>query len=1378
MEAWIEDTLHEAEQLEIPGVIIKPKHKNPITRYGVDRLTLAKGGISDETIDRVYRSLFVYSVGFHELMKTCLKHTNNRFELITSIWKVFSILLEFCCKSDYKILVGELTIQNEQKLKQMEEEFKYKIDEMKEDELSLKSEMNVMHNYSTLLEREKLDEKNTRMKLEEELLQNSKNHEEEVQLRLKFESKLNNMHSIHRDLGTKYRRALLDIETLQNTNELLNSKKLEIFEELNLLKTDHAEQTTKITYDREKITALEKEKRIKSEQVSDLLNKTSEMQEKFDKLQYKHQLSLKTISEQKLNIDVYQSQILTLKNEKTHLRQREVEARMLKETFENKLRETSEELKETVQTLQHSQRQVLGFNEIKKEREERIDKLKTEFESLSVTHKKTDAKLSKTTIELEKTSDQLQSISSEYHNTVEKLKRINKARNDKESRLSEEKNLTYRLKKEVKELTSTIREKMRLIEQDKTTIGQRDKDIRRINIDQTSLEKRTALQINQLNEKIVNISGLLHEEEQSRKSWSEKYEREQRMHSEANTELLKVKSQNKDFELSIKDLEIRFDNITKTTEHLQKTCEKMQEKANQFMNKYENANRELMTKKQMLKQVEKQKEEIIQARQQDLDKLKNEMQIAIFEQEMHYEDLLSRVNHLQVTYDQMRVENERLLVKDTVYQTKIEQIEQTKKDEEIKTTKALTQVQENKQKSKDLEDQLKKLQTLLETVRRQKETLEQCNTRLNVDLKLKDDDAKKLFHQIKKLENQSKSGSKFSTPQPDYKTEKNRSPELDNTNAIIEEEKEGASGEGDTSEAKQEHDTQEGNQLPEGHHRDEAQVDHQPNGDSNQDINNDIGNNSISERLNDEEHDIDLKNSAELQNQDSEQDNLKGEDDHELVKQSQKYQEKQISNKSIVNEQEPQPDLFMVSKKEISTRKKTLDKVTDNSQTKIKQNKRKISENTIMPHKNLTNPLNSESRNIEGPSNQGTQKKTAKSIKSSKNLKPVMKNQEVQVNLRTNQNELLGGQHQQESENKAFIKPVQNIPEGHIECREDSTMTDFELIQPIIDQNVQYIIQQKFKTHSPMHPQVSENSLHTDTQDRSDGIESINQKLHHDESQNTYNLNYIPQKDKNSYLRHHINETRASEHLEDSNNSPMLTKNTIHHMSNHSTIMPNSIKHDLSMIEAHQKLMQQTPIRVNQTTNSVEYSDEMPNTHRSDDLMNTSTDLEPSSRYSSHLVAQNQSPLSAGRVYKKNMRQVSQQPGYIDQEDMIMEMPNGEEILSNPKSREQSNQNNRRHFEASKSDAFSFLANETDESLMMSRYKPYKEQKLDTFDTIDNSITQEPSITPGISLHSSLANVKQIKIKVKKDMKPKDASVKVKGKTSIRTMIKAAKSRD
>jgi hypothetical protein len=58
-----------------------------------------------------------------------------------------------------------------------------------------------------------------RLKLEDEYMQNSKNHEEEVQLRLKFESKLNNMHSVHRDLETKYKRVLNQLASLQNTNE-------------------------------------------------------------------------------------------------------------------------------------------------------------------------------------------------------------------------------------------------------------------------------------------------------------------------------------------------------------------------------------------------------------------------------------------------------------------------------------------------------------------------------------------------------------------------------------------------------------------------------------------------------------------------------------------------------------------------------------------------------------------------------------------------------------------------------------------------------------------------------------------------------------------------------------------------------------------------------------------------------------------------------------------------------------------------------------------------------------------------------------------------------------------------------------------------------
>lgn len=39
-----------------------------------------------------------------------------------------------------------------------------------------------------------------------------------MQLRLKFEQKLNNMHALHRDLQSKYQRALEDIYLLETSN--------------------------------------------------------------------------------------------------------------------------------------------------------------------------------------------------------------------------------------------------------------------------------------------------------------------------------------------------------------------------------------------------------------------------------------------------------------------------------------------------------------------------------------------------------------------------------------------------------------------------------------------------------------------------------------------------------------------------------------------------------------------------------------------------------------------------------------------------------------------------------------------------------------------------------------------------------------------------------------------------------------------------------------------------------------------------------------------------------------------------------------------------------------------------------------------------------
>ena len=68
MEQWLNDTLSDAQHLDIPGVILQPEHKNPVSRYGIDRIELTNSGIPNEMVDRIYRSLFVYSVGFFEML--------------------------------------------------------------------------------------------------------------------------------------------------------------------------------------------------------------------------------------------------------------------------------------------------------------------------------------------------------------------------------------------------------------------------------------------------------------------------------------------------------------------------------------------------------------------------------------------------------------------------------------------------------------------------------------------------------------------------------------------------------------------------------------------------------------------------------------------------------------------------------------------------------------------------------------------------------------------------------------------------------------------------------------------------------------------------------------------------------------------------------------------------------------------------------------------------------------------------------------------------------------------------------------------------------------------------------------------------------------
>ncbi len=126
LETWINETLQDAEHLDIPGVILKPEHKAPISRYGIDRIAFQQAGIPLDLIDRVYRALFVYSVGFYELIKKCLQHTEKKYTLITNVWKVFAILLEYCCRTDYRMLISEISKENKAEMENMDRVYQAK----------------------------------------------------------------------------------------------------------------------------------------------------------------------------------------------------------------------------------------------------------------------------------------------------------------------------------------------------------------------------------------------------------------------------------------------------------------------------------------------------------------------------------------------------------------------------------------------------------------------------------------------------------------------------------------------------------------------------------------------------------------------------------------------------------------------------------------------------------------------------------------------------------------------------------------------------------------------------------------------------------------------------------------------------------------------------------------------------------------------------------------------------------------------------------------------------------------------------------------------------------------------------------------------------
>jgi chromosome segregation ATPase len=141
---------------------------------------------------------------------------------------------------------------------------------------------------------------------------------------------------------------------------------------------------------------------------------------------------LKDNTELKLKIDVNASTISGLESEKSHLTMENKELRELNSMYEAKTKQLMVDLQDTTSNLQQNKREMIGFSEVSREREDKISKMKEDLMTLKLTLDERELQFGTLAIKFKKNEDTLTEMRKEYDDVVDKLHKVTKARHELE----------------------------------------------------------------------------------------------------------------------------------------------------------------------------------------------------------------------------------------------------------------------------------------------------------------------------------------------------------------------------------------------------------------------------------------------------------------------------------------------------------------------------------------------------------------------------------------------------------------------------------------------------------------------------------------------------------------------------------------------------------------------------------------------------------------------------------------------------------------------------------------------------------------------------------------------------------------------------------
>lgn len=303
-----------------------------------------------------------------------------------------------------------------------------------------------------------------------------------------------------------------------------------------------------------------------------------------------------------------------------------------------------QDLSSVTNQYQQIKRDHIQHDENLKQREETIEVLKVQFAEIQIKYDTLTLDHGTLNLHYAKEKETLESTQKELDDASEKLHLTNKVRHETEVKLgsafekARDQDLVIIAKDD--DLSKRHAE---IDELDKKVINL-ERNNENLEIRRSGMERQFELTKKQLNERVNNLNEIINGERETRDMWIERYEKEHKDHTIASAQLLHEKSDHKDLMLESKNIEIRLKNADKQIEIMSAQNKKYQDTINDALARADNYNRELLTQKEILKQYEHSKKEIVQRLRNELDTVEVRFLKVINENNMVGEDYRMRAS--------------------------------------------------------------------------------------------------------------------------------------------------------------------------------------------------------------------------------------------------------------------------------------------------------------------------------------------------------------------------------------------------------------------------------------------------------------------------------------------------------------------------------------------------------------------------------------------------------------------------------------------------------------------------------------------------------------------------------------------------------------